>query len=351
MLLVIIFFIFYLFAAYFEIKGGKGRDVLIVATCIALVCMAGFRDVDKWADTGVYVLSFKLGTPSLENFSFDSKPFGYVERGFFYLQVIVKAIYNDYVVFFLVVAALSIYFLYRNIMQYSIFPLVGLLTYISRFYMGRNLIQIRAGLSYAIVLLGIRYIYEKDWKRYFLIVFIAWLFHRSAIVGVPLYFICNWVNVKKKYVVIALMAAFVVGFWGQEYVHMVVEDNASDLDVSVRYTDAGGEKHQLEGLGMRNPIIYFQCFVLLVYTFLEKKLQPLNKYYYVIRCAYLYSAAILICFNSYKVLSGRTSSIYATLEFAIIPSLIFLFNKKRRILAIFLTGVVLSAIFYLYLTK
>ena len=123
-------------------------------------------------------------------------------------------------------------------------------------------------------------------------------------------------------------------FWTR-FVHTLVEDNASDLSIGVRYTDAGGEKAQLEGLGMRNPMIYFQCFILLFYTFLEKRLAPLNKYYYIIRNAYLYSTMILICFCTYKVLSARTSSMFATLEFAIIPSLIYMFNKKNRHICIF----------------
>ena len=351
MFVVIIFFIFYLIAAFSEIQGRRNRNGLLVFSCVVLVLIAGFRDINKWADTGVYVYSFMKYTPTIFHFSFSDEPFGYSEFGFYLLQVIVKTFINNYVVFFLIVAALSFRYLYKDLKEYSVFPLIGLCAYIARFYMGRNLIQIRAGLAYAIMLLGIKYIYEKDWKRYFLILFIAWLFHRSAIIGIPLYFICNWMKVKKNHIIVALIISFIIGIFGQGFVHMIVEDNASDLSVGNRYIEAGGEKKQLEGLGMRNPMIYFQCFILLTYTFLEKRLAPLNKYYYVIRSAYLYSTMILICFCTYKVLSARSSSIYATLEFAIIPSLIFLFNKKNRQLAIFITGVILTTIFYMYLNK
>ena len=140
-----------------------------------------------------------------------------------------------------------------------------------------------------------------------------------------------------------------IGIFGQGFVHSIVEDNASDLNIGTRYVDAGGEKIQLEGLGMRNPMIYFQSFILIAYTFLEKRLAPVNKYYHILRVAYLYSAMILICFCTYKVLSARTSSMFATLEFAIIPSLIYMFNKKNRLFAFIITGLALSAIFYMYL--
>ncbi len=208
--------------------------------------------------------------------------------------------------------------------------------------------QIRAGLAYAILMLSIKYILEKDWKRYFLIVFIAWLFHRSCIIAIPLYFVCNWIKVKKWHVYVALAVSFLIGVFGQGFIHSIVEDNATDLNIGTRYTDAGGEKLQLEGLGMRNPMIYFQCFILLSYTLLEERLAPLNKYYYILRNAYLYSTMILICFCTYKVLSARTASMFATLEFSIIPSLIYMFNRKNRQIAFFATGLALTAIFYMY---
>lgn len=348
--MVVVFFIFFFVAVALEMKGNKkNRDTVLILACIILAIGAGFRDIYYWPDTFVYVLSFREHTPTIDSFSISDKPFGYSEMGFYFIQVIIKTLIDNATVFFLIISAISFYFLYKDIKQYSIFPLIGLCAYIARFIIGRNFIQIRAGIAYVVLMLSIKYIFEKDWKRYFLIVFIAWTLHRSCIVAVPLYFVCNWIHVKKWHVYVALVFSFLVGIFGQPFVHLLVEDNASDLSIGSRYIDAGGEKKQLVGLGMRNPMIYFQCIILLTYTFLEERLAPLNKYYYILRNAYLYSTMILICFCTYKVLSARTSSMYATLEFAIIPSLIFLFNKKNRMLAFFITGIALTYIFYLYM--
>ena len=347
--MVIVFFIFFFVAVSLERqRNKKNRDTMLILACFVLAIGIGFRDIYIWPDTLVYAYGFMYHTPDITDFSFLDKPYGYSEKGFYLLQVIIKTLIDNVTVFFLVISAITFYFLYKDFKQYSIFPLIGLCVYIARFIIGRNFVQIRAGLAYAILMLSIKYIFEKDWKRYFLIVFIAWLFHRSCIVAIPLYFVCNWIHVKKWHVYVALVFSFLVGIFGQSFVHSIVEDNASDLNVGERYIDAGGETKQLEGLGMRNPMIYFQCFILLMYTFLEERLAPLNKYYYVIRNAYLYSAMILICFCTYKVLSARTSSMYATMEFAIIPSLIYLFNKKNRMLAFLGTGVILTMIFYMY---
>lgn len=348
MFVAIVFFLFYMIAVYLETKGGKNRDFTLAMACVVLAFIAGFRDINYWPDTLVYAISFQFHTPDIFDFSISDKPYGYGEKGFYFLQVLVRTFTDNPTVFFLVLSALTFYFLYKDIKHYSILPLIGLCAYIARFIIGRNFIQIRAGIAYVVLMLSIKYIFEKDWKRYFLIVFIAWTLHRSCIVAIPLYFVCNWIHVKKWHIYVALAISFMIGIFGQGFVHSIVEDNASDLSIGDRYVDAGGEKRQLEGLGMRNPMIYYQCFILLTYTFLEKRLAPLNKYYYILRNAYLYSTMILICFCTYKVLSARTSSMYATLEFAIIPSLIFLFNKKNRLFAIFAAGIILTAIFYMY---
>ena len=343
---VFLFLIFYFVAVAYEQRNNRYKYTVLGLACVTLAVIAGFREAWSWADAPVYMYSF-IQSPNIFNFSFSDQIIGYSEKGFYLLGVIVRTFTDDYHIFFLVVSLISFYYLYKNLKSYSIFPLIGLFAYISRFYYGRHFIQIRAGLSYLILMLSVKYIVEKDWKRYFFIVIIASLFHRSALVGIPLYFICNWINVKKWHILVGLAISFIIGIWGQGLMHAFVEDNASDLNI-IRYSEAGGEDRQLTGLGIRNPMIYFQCFLLLSYTFLEEKLAPLNKYYYVIRTAYLYSTMILICFCTYKVLSARTSSMYATLEFAIIPSLIYLFNKRNRQFAIFATGLILTAIFYMY---
>ena len=49
----------------------------------------------------------------------------------------------------------------------------------------------------------------------------------------------------------------------------------------------------------------------------------------------------------FTALSGRTSTMFATLEFVIIPSLINMFEKRNRWLAYIGIGIVLTSIMYL----
>lgn len=323
-------------------KSNKYSTSVLVISLTVLAWGIGWRSLN-WADSGVYMISFRDYTHDIFNYDILEKPWGYSEKGFYFLGVLIKTFTNDYQIYFLFVGALSMFFLYKGLQRYSILPLIGLCAYIARFFMGRNLVQIRSGLAYVIIIWGIKYIQEKNFWKYLLVVFIASLFHTSAWIALPLYFFSNWININKTFVVVGLIIAFILGGFFQTPISTFVTDNASDLSITT-YTQGSFVSN---AKGLANPMIYFQTFLLLAYTFLEDRIRPVTQYYQIIRDGYFYSTLILIIFCSFTALSGRTSTMFATLEIAIIPSLIFMFNKKNRIFALFLMGIALSAIFYL----
>lgn len=338
--MVLAYIAFYLFALIIEESNSSTKRNALLITCIILALMAGLRG-EQWADTGVYILSFTNFTNSLFEWSPNDKPFGYSEYGFYFLGVIVKTFSSDATIYLLFIAALTFVVMYKDFRRYCSYPLFGVCAYVSRFYFARNFMQIRAGLSYAFVLWAVQYITKKDWKRYFFWVFVAYLFHTSALIAVPLYFLCL-LNIKKKHIILGLIVAFILGGVFTEWVRSMVSSYAEDLSV-VTYIS---KEYQREW-GLLNPMIYFQLSLLLWYTFSEKRLKNKLADYYTIRNAYFYSTFILISLSMYTALSGRTSSMFSTLEMAIIPTLIYNFAKKNRIVAYLGMGIALTTIFYL----
>ena len=306
-----------------------------------LAYLAGIRDWTSWADTQTYVISFRDYTPRLSDLTQYAEPFGYSERGFYYIGVIVKTLSSNATIYLLVVAFLSFFFMYKAFNKYCLYPLFGVCAYIARFYLARNFIQIRAGLSYAIILMAVQYITNRDWKRYFAWVFVAYLFHHSALVAVPLYFLCM-INIKKRHIVIGIIISFIIAAFYSGVIRSLVADNASDLSV-----DTYVEDYYQRDWGLSNPMIYFQTFLLLVYTFTENRMRLTTSHYETIRNAYFYSTVILIVLSCYTALSGRVSSMFATLEMVIIPSIAYSFAKKNRWIAYMGMGFALTAIFYM----
>lgn len=332
---------FYLFALYAEGLQARNKRYWLIAICIVLAFLAGIRDL-SWADTGVYATSFSVSTPPISELTQFSKPYGYAEMGFYYIGVVVKTFTSNVTTYFLVVALLSFFFLYKAFDKYCFYPILGICAYISRFYLARNFIQIRAGLSYAIMLMAVQYITKRDWKRYFAWVFVAYLFHHSAIIAVPLYFLCM-IDIKKKHIVIGTVVAFIIAAFYSNVVRSFVFDSVSDLNVDATYVQ---DEYQREW-GLANPMIYFQTFLLMVYTFTEDRMRKTTSHYITIRNAYFYSTVILITLSCYTALSGRVSSMFATLEMVIIPSIAYSFLKRDRWIAYLGMGAALTAIFYL----
>ena len=339
-MVILIYIAFYLFALYAESLSKRNKVYWLMAICIVLAFLAGTRDF-SWGDTGVYADSFLDYTPTFSELTQYSKPYGYEEMGFYYIGVVVKSFTSNVTIYFLVVAALSFLFLYKAFDKYCLYPIFGVCAYVSRFYLARNFIQIRAGLSYAIILMAVQYITNRDWKRYFAWVFVAYLFHHSAIIAVPLYFLCM-IDIKKKHIVMGLIVSFIIAAFYSNVIRSMVADSASDLSVETYVT----EGYQRDW-GLTNPMIYFQTFLLLVYTFTEDRMRQTTSHYITIRNAYFYSTLILITFSCYTALSGRTSSMFATIEMVIIPSIAYSFMKKDRWIAYLGMGAALTVIFYL----
>ncbi len=341
-MIIFLYVAFYLFALYAEGLQPRIKRYWLMAICLVLAFLAGTRDPNSWADTGVYVESFLDYTPSISELTQYSQPFGYAEMGFYYIGVVVKTFTSNVAIYFLVVALLSFFFLYKAFDKYCLYPIFGVCAYISRFYLARNFIQIRAGLSYAIILMAVQYITNRDWKRYFACVFVAYLFHHSAIIAVPLYFLCM-IDIKKKHIVIGTIIAFIIAAFYSNVIRVLVADYVEDLNVGNTYIQT---EYQREW-GLSNPMIYFQTFLLMVYTFTEDRMRLTTSHYITIRNAYFYSTLILITLSCYTALSGRVSSQFATLEMVIIPSIAYSFMKKDRWIAFLGMGAVLTAIFYL----
>ena len=340
--MILLYIFFYLFALFAEqLKEVDKRNVLIV-TCVVLAMLAGFRDINSWADTLVYVDSFLDFTKPIYEWSQTDQPHGYSEYGFYFLGVIFKTFSSNVTAYLTFIAALSFIFMYKNFRRYCYYPLFGVCAYISRFYLTRNFMQIRAGLSYAMILWAVQYITKRDWKRYFFWVLIAYQFHQSAILAVPLYFLCL-IKLKRWHIMVGIIIAFVIGGVFTESVRTFVADYVNDLDTATTYIT---EEYQREW-GLTNPVIYFQLAILYFYTMGEDILKKTSEDYFTLRTAYFYSTFMLISLSMYTALSGRTSSMFATLEMAIIPAIINTFYKDARWIAYIGLGVAFTALFYM----
>ena len=314
--------------------------MLLILTCILLTFFIGYRD--RWPDEEVYIAAFNRA-PMLWDFSWYQNPFGYVEKGYFFLASLVKTIYNDSRFYLLAMGGVSMFLLYKSLHKYCVIPLIGLCDYIARFLLNRDFTQMRSSLAILLVILAIDMIYKKKIWSFLFVVFIAYQVHHLALIAVPFYFL-NLVKLKKWHIYVGIVLAFILSQTLAGYVSGAVDAYSEDLHYET-YTQG---VFVSRSLGLRNPMIYFQLGILMLFMFAEKELSSKYKFYYLFRTGYFYSTIILIFFSNYTALSGRTSTVFATLEMFIIPMLAMTWTRKNRIIYYLGVGFVF---FYFFAAK
>ena len=348
---IAIFILFYIFAAaadnsLINTKHDKDRKYFVFIACLVLAFISGLRSI-YWPDTFTYKYSFENTTPTIDEFSFLKRPAGYSEKGYFLLASIIRTFTSNYQIYFICISLLTFYFLYRFINKNCIFPLIAVCVYIARFYIGRNFMQIRAGLAIPVVLMSLQYIEKKQFWKFLWTVFIAYYLHHSALIVFPFYFIQNYLTIKKKHIVWGIGIAYLITWTMGSEIRSWLQSIEYVNEMASAYVIEGNQK--ASGKGLENIMIYYQTILLFVFTFSEKRLAPLYKNYYVIRNAYFYCTVILIMLSSFAILSARLSTVFATLECIMYPSYIFTFVKKERVWAYIGIGVLLTAFLYLNL--
>jgi len=113
----------------------------------------------------------------------------FLEVGFYFLLKLLTLISKDHQIAFAVIGAIYAYSISRFIYKHSREPLASFIMLISMIYFAFSLTGLRQTVAISILLFSIDYILQRRWKKFFLLVFCACLFHRSAIFFAPAYFL------------------------------------------------------------------------------------------------------------------------------------------------------------------
>lgn len=326
--------------------GAPKKDVryMLMLSCFVVAVLAGIRNPARWPDASGYMANFLYNTNTLFTFSFMDRPYGFTEFGFHFLGIVIKTFTGNGTIYFLFISFLTFLFIYLSLEKYGFYPLIGLAVYMGRFLIGRNYCQIRAGLAIAIIIYGTQYITRQKLWKFLLVVLIAYQFHHSAILAVPVYFL-NKVKFQHWHIYVGIGVAFIAAAFFGDAIKNSVQGSVFINDMASSYIQEGSEKAYSQTLA--NPMIYYQVIILFVFTFLEDKLKKISDHYYTIRNAYFFSCILLIVFVQYAVLAGRTSTIFATYEMIMIPMFVMMFKKKERVVPVLIIGIVSTIFFYL----
>lgn len=190
MFYLIIFIILTLLAVLnIQFRDKLTNQVLVPFASLILIAVAGLR-YETGGDWDSYAMLFDM-LPRWDQimahprilFAED------VEEGFVLLCAGIKALGGNVQHLFFVVTTINITLIAIASYRYTKYPLVALMCYFGILYMQLEMIYIRQATAVALCFFALQYIEEKKVWKYMTFIVLACLFHRVAVLMVPLYFV------------------------------------------------------------------------------------------------------------------------------------------------------------------
>lgn len=193
----------------------KNNDRYTFAVAVLLVLFAGLRGTFVGPDTYQYQWIFEdiqhYHDSELGFFFMQGKDSEMSEPGYNLFQTII-GLFADYNIFKILCAIVQTVPAILLIRRYSNNTLMSMIIYFCLpVFSMMSMSMMRQGLAFGIFMLSYRFILERKLYKYLGCIFCAFLFHTSALVLVPLYFIYN-IPYRRKYnwlIFAALGATFV----------------------------------------------------------------------------------------------------------------------------------------------
>lgn len=198
------FLIIIFYAFLFLIAAGKvehSKKMFIIAVTVQLIIINGLRNVSVGVDTFRYERHFN----NIANLSSVKELINYgSDIGYVFFQKIVSLFSSDFQTFLIFVAIIIFFLLGIFIYKYSSGYFISYLLFISLGLYHFSFTGIRQSISMIIILWTYKFILEKKAVKFFIVVLIASLFHSSALIFTPMYFLAR-IKWNRLYFIVLVM--------------------------------------------------------------------------------------------------------------------------------------------------
>ena len=192
----------------FEKQKPRNQKLIIFVCIMILSLLAGFRDASVGTDVMVYAYGVTLEAAKVSNFKglfdflFNSSAHlvNEIESAYLFIAFIgvkiFKSLFGTLFLTSLIINTGVFVGLYRvkEHLSYNI----AVIVYCFMFYQN-TYNMMRQWMAMAVIIFGIKYIYDRNLIKYVITVLVAMLFHRSAFIGVSLYLIALYMEKPRNF--------------------------------------------------------------------------------------------------------------------------------------------------------
>jgi len=307
----------------YEIGLTHHTYILLLFFSLILLIFAGLRPIGFDSDSRSYMEMMKsLATNRLD--SYIEPTFVWIVKSNYYL------LGNNYYqrVSLFVYALINISFIAFAIKKLSINPLYSILIYALLFYPILTLTQIRFGVASAMFLFAIHNIYNKNLFLYLIKIIVASMFHVSAIILLPFYFL-NRQKINKKYYVFLFILSIGIVFINASLKYMVLSHlDYFPNDIAKKlytYLYLYGENSKFSDINVFNSL---SLFIISIYLLSLYYIERLKSKYTLVLVKILGWGLFLYTLSSFfPTLSIRILNIFGLVSIVLLVEIIYL-NKK-----------------------
>lgn len=319
------------------LKQSRGKKLPIVfyavPSFLVLFFVSGFRG-DFTADYKEYTYLFDLYNSFKFSDVFEANL--YQEIGYIALSRFIGFFTHNELYLFIITSFIILCAFYKQFKNDSAYMWLSVLLFVTvgSFYTSFNII--RQILAAAIVFSGSRFLYERKMLKYFLVIVLASLFHRTALIMLLFYFILNFkINYKNMFIV--SLGVLVISI----NLPMIVT-----IAQQIFYTAYTADAYGMTGLSFTNAVAPVSIFL---FSFIHrKKLDNNNIKQRVWMNAAFYYALFNVLGTQIQMIQ-RLSEFFAPYILLLIP-LIFYRMRNNELKAIYIMGFVTVLFLYNLMT-
>ncbi len=224
---------------------------------------------------------------------------------------------------FSIFAFLGVYFKLKSFYLSNSFFL-SVIFYVSSLYFLHEMTQIRIGVATGILLLSLRYVYNRKFFPFILLIIFACFFHYSSILFFPVYFLDRY-KIHKNLSLFAIIGAYILATFK---VNILQVSGIGFLFPKVELYMMRAEKGIDEELSIWNFNVLLSLIFTIVFLLKSHQFIPKNKYFILMLKINIISILSFLIFLPVPVLAARVSQIFNIVQICLYPSIIYLFDKK-----------------------
>lgn len=269
-----------------------------------------------------------------QNLDAISQEFTNIEKPFLIMIAVFRTIFHThYAFFFGIIALIEISLLYaafrhrKSILAASILPFFAL-------GIATNLFQniLRQDIVFCIFLFAISFIIQQDWKRYFLCIGVACLFHKTALLLVPIYFIycksdfCILKTTASRIIILTIF--FLLAYFDFTYVFVgtlnyIANITGYGIYMNTKYIVSNGSS---VGLGL---VLKYLMFCIMIFYYEKAKMHYKDRMFEILFDLFLIGMCGHLLFYR-NLVFDRLFRYLTTFEFLIYGYYFVYFHQLRK---------------------